>query len=76
MGCAARSWFLPCRELGLRAGSAQCANTVLLGAFCAAKLSSITPEDLQRTIRNFLPGKLVDVNLKAVDLGAEFILKK
>ncbi|MDL2272652.1 indolepyruvate oxidoreductase subunit beta [Desulfovibrio sp. OttesenSCG-928-I05] len=68
-GCVEKAWFLPCRELGIQAGSAQCANTVLLGALCATDLIPFGPEELKGTITRHLPARLVDMNLKAVDLG-------
>ena len=74
-GCAARCWFIPCQELGLAAGSVQCANIVLLGALCATGLITITPENLQKTIRSHLPERLVAMNLKAVEFGAEAVAK-
>jgi indolepyruvate ferredoxin oxidoreductase beta subunit len=69
-GCVEQAWFLPCRELGLKAGSAQCANTVLLGALCATSLAPFGPEALKAAIRRHLPARLVAMNLAAVDLGA------
>lgn len=74
-GCAAHSWFIPCQELGFAAGSVQCANIVLLGALCATGLVAITPQALQQTIRHHLPERLVAMNLKAVELGAEAVAK-
>jgi indolepyruvate ferredoxin oxidoreductase beta subunit len=71
---AQRSWFIPCRDLGIAAGSAQCANTVLLGALCASGLIAVTPSTLQNTIRHALPAKLADMNRKAATLGAEAVL--
>ena len=72
-GCVEKAWFLPCRELGVKAGSAQCANTVLLGALCATGLVPLSLDGLKATIKRHLPAKLVDMNLKAADLGAEAV---
>ena len=57
--------FLPCRELGVQAGAVQSGNTVLLGALCASGLLPFGAEALRAAIRNYLPGKLQTVNLKA-----------
>ncbi len=67
---AAKFWFVPCQELGLKAGSVQCANTVLLGALAATRLIPFGPDALKDSVKRHLPPKLVDMNLKAVDLGA------
>ncbi len=67
--------FLPCRTLGQEAGSIQSGNTVLLGALCATGLLPIgdSPEEtiaaMEKGIRTFLPAKIVEANLKALQLG-------
>ncbi|MDO5483374.1 MAG: 2-oxoacid:acceptor oxidoreductase family protein [Desulfovibrionaceae bacterium] len=66
---AATYRFLPCRELGLKAGSVQSGNTVLLSALCASGLLPFGNEALEAAIRKFLPAKLQAVNLKALELG-------
>jgi indolepyruvate ferredoxin oxidoreductase beta subunit len=70
---AKQSWFVPCRELGTRAGSSQSGNTALLGAACAAGVLPFGLEALEAAIRKFLPAKVVEVNLKALALGAEAV---
>ena len=69
-GCAAKSWFVPCQELGAKAGSVQCANTVLLGALAATGLIPFGVDALKKAVSRHLPAKLVDMNTVAVDLGA------
>jgi len=66
--------FLPCRTLAEQAGSAQSANTVLLGAACAAKALPFGMEALERSVRKYLKPALADVNLKALELGAKAAL--
>ncbi|MDR1776902.1 MAG: indolepyruvate oxidoreductase subunit beta [Desulfovibrio sp.] len=68
---AGRHRFLPCRKLGLAAGSAQSGNTALLGAVCAADILPFGLEELQSAIRYFLPARIQEANLKALSLGAE-----
>lgn len=63
--------FLPCRELGLRAGSVQSGNTVLVAAACASGALPIRADALEAAIRKHLPAKLQEVNLKALALGVE-----
>ena len=69
-GCAVKAWFVPCQELGLQAGSAQCANTVLLGALAATGLIPFGVESLKDAARRHLPAKIAAMNERAVDLGA------
>lgn len=66
---AKQAWFLPCRALGLQAGSIQSGNVCLMAAMCATGLAPFGPEALKDGIRKFMAPKLVDMNLKAVDLG-------
>ncbi len=63
--------FIACRSLGLSAGSIQSGNTVLLGAVCAANLLPFGVEALEAGVRKYLPAKIVDSNLKALELGAK-----
>ena len=72
-GCAAKSWFLPCRTLGLQAGSVQAGNSVLLGAACATGLLPFGPDALEAAIRIHLAPKLMDMNLRAVELGVRAV---
>ncbi|MBQ3058725.1 MAG: indolepyruvate oxidoreductase subunit beta [Desulfovibrio sp.] len=61
--------FMPCRSLGQQAGSVQSGNTVLLSAVCASGILPFGTEALEAAIRNTLPSRLQDVNLKALELG-------
>ena len=70
---ASAVWFLPCRDCGLRAGSVQAGNTALLGAACASGLLPFGVDALREGIRKFLPPKLVDVNLAALENGIQAI---
>lgn len=72
---ASRAWFLPCRELGLKAGSSQSGNTALLGAACAVGVLPFGADALEAAVRKFLPPKLVGVNLKALRFGVEAVEK-
>lgn len=66
---AGQSAFLPCRQLGRQAGSAQSGNTALLGAACASGLLPFGVDALAEAIRKFLPARLQAANLKALELG-------
>lgn len=61
--------FVPCRELGLEAGSAQSGNTVLLSVVCASGVLPFGVDALESAIKKFLPAKLQESNLKALELG-------
>lgn len=61
--------FLPCRSIGMQAGALQCGNIALLGAACATGALPLTPEDLANAVKSRLKPKLVDMNLKAIELG-------
>ena len=76
LACARQAWFVPCKKLGMEAGSAQCSNTVLLGALCISGVVPLTPEDLQAAIARHLPKKLAAMNIKAVDLGATAAMRQ
>ena len=63
--------FLPCRDLGMRAGSVQSGNTALLAAVCASGILPFGVDALEAAIRKYLPAKIQEVNLKALTLGAQ-----
>ncbi len=65
--------FIACRSLGLEAGSVQSGNTVLLGAVCAAKLLPFGADAIEAGIRKYLPPKIVDSNIAALQLGIKAI---
>ena len=69
------SWFIPIASLGKEAGAIQSGNTALLGALCATGALPFGVEALKGGIRKHLPPKLVETNLRAVDLGAAAIQK-
>ncbi len=71
--CAGKSYFVPCTELAHQTGNVQTANTVLLGAFFAGGFFDLDLEIFLQGIEKRLPPKLVDVNLQAARLGAEFM---
>lgn len=63
--------FLPCQTMGMEAGAVQAGNIALLGALAASGKTPITVEALSETIRANMKAKIVDVNLKALELGAK-----
>lgn len=70
---AEKSWFLPILSLGRQAGAVQSGNTALLGALCATGLLPFGPDALREAVKKHLPPKIVDVNLRALDLGVEYL---
>lgn len=56
-------------DLASKAGSVRATNVVLLGIL--AKISNIAKEEWQRAIKESVPEKLIDINLKAFKLGYE-----
>lgn len=63
--------FVPCHELGVKAGNPQSANTVLLGAACAAGVFPFGLDAMAAAVEKHLPPKIVEVNLVALRLGAQ-----
>lgn len=69
--CTDNLKFLPCKSLGQKAGTAQAANMVLLGALCASEMTQLRIQDLQEAVRKYLPQKIVDINLQAIQYGQQ-----
>ena len=72
---AGQCHFVPCRELGMQAGSVQSGNTVLLSVVCACGVLPFGVDVLEAAIKKFLPAKLQEANLKALELGKAFVKK-
>ncbi len=70
---AGTSVFLPCRELGVKAGAMQAGNTVLLAAVCASGMLPFGVDVFEQALRRFLPPKLLDVNLRAMEFGRAYL---
>ena len=72
---AGQCHFVPCRELGMQAGSVQSGNTVLLSVVCASGVLPFGVDALEAAIKKFLPAKLQESNLKALELGKAYVNK-
>lgn len=66
--------LVPCQTLAAQAGTAKAANTVLLGAAAAVNALPFDLAALTRSVDRYLAPKLVPVNRKALELGAEAAL--
>ena len=53
-------------------GSPKVLNVALLGAAAASGELDMTLEDVENVLESRLPGKLLDMNIKALKLGAEY----
>ncbi len=71
--CTANSYFVPCGELAEQTGVAQTANMVLMGALFASGCLPMDMQSLEKGIKKHLKPKIVDINLKAAELGAQSI---
>ncbi len=70
---AARAYFLPCLSLAKKAGTMQAANSVLIGALCSLNLLPLGLKELEAGIKAHLNPKIIDLNLRAINLGAEAV---
>jgi len=71
--CTDKSLFVPCMELAGKTEVVQTANTVLLGAFFSGGFLPLDVDDFLHSIEKRLPPRLVEVNMHAARLGAEFM---
>ncbi len=69
---ASESHFLPCRELGAKAGAVQAGNTVLLAAVCASGILPFGVDVFEEALKRFLPAKLQPANLQALEYGRSY----
>lgn len=63
-------------ELAKKAGSRLAQNSVMLGALAAVEELPVKPESLVEALRELVPKKQVEVNVKAFELGRESVRKE
>jgi len=69
--CSEDSYFIPCSDLARKTGVMQTANMILMGALFSSGLLPLGLESLRQGVKKHLKAKIVDVNLQAIELGAE-----
>ncbi|MFW6004874.1 MAG: indolepyruvate oxidoreductase subunit beta [Desulfonatronovibrionaceae bacterium] len=73
--CSPGAIFIPCIQLARKTGVVQTANTVLMGAFFSMGILPFDLDILLESIKKRLKPKLVEANLEAARMGADFISK-
>jgi len=68
-----RVWTLNATEIALEMGDPIFSNIVMLGALCAIGVLPIHQEGFESIIRDLLPSRLLEENLKAFDKGREVV---
>ena len=63
------TYFVKAQEWALEAGSAKATNIVMLGALC--KLFDFDKSMMQQAVKECVPAKFQDLNLKAFEIGFE-----
>jgi indolepyruvate ferredoxin oxidoreductase beta subunit len=70
-----RLFIIDGEAICLACGSAKVLNVALLGAAAASGTLGLNISELQEVLKNFLPEKLIAMNLKALELGARIVTK-
>ncbi|HPU62498.1 MAG TPA: indolepyruvate ferredoxin oxidoreductase subunit beta [Bacillota bacterium] len=68
-GLGADAYLLDATEVAIEAGHAKAANVVMLGALSSLGTLPVDEECLLAAVRDRVPQKALDVNLKAFELG-------
>jgi indolepyruvate ferredoxin oxidoreductase beta subunit len=68
-----RVWTLNATEIALEMGDPIFSNIVMLGALCAIDVLPIQRQGFETIIRDLLPSRLLEENLKAFDKGREVV---
>lgn len=66
-----RVWTLNATEVALEMGDPIFSNVVMLGALCAIEALPINRQGFESVIKDLLPSRTVDENMKAFDQGRE-----
>ena len=68
-----RVWTLNATELALEMGDPIFSNIVMLGALCAIEVLPIHRQGFELAIKDLMPSRTLDENMKAFDKGREVI---
>jgi indolepyruvate ferredoxin oxidoreductase beta subunit len=68
-----RVWTLNATEIALEMGDPIFSNIVMLGALCAMDVLLISREGFESVIKDLLPSRRLDENMKAFDKGREAV---
>ena len=68
-----RVWTLNATEIALEMGDPIFSNIVMLGALCAIDVLPINRQGFETIIRDLLPSRLLEENLKAFDKGRQVV---
>jgi len=68
-----RVWTLNATEIALEMGDPIFSNIVMLGALCTIDVLPIHRQGFETIIRDLLPSRLLDENMKAFDRGGEVV---
>jgi indolepyruvate ferredoxin oxidoreductase beta subunit len=68
-----RVWTLNATEIALQMGDPIFSNIVMLGALCAIDVLPIHRQGFETVIRDLLPSRLLEENLKAFDKGRQVV---
>ena len=72
-GLSRRVWTLNATEIALEMGDPIFSNVVMLGALCAIEALPINRQGFESVIKDLLPSRTVDENMKAFDKGKETV---
>jgi len=70
-----RVWALNATEVALEMGDPIFSNMVMLGALCAIEILPIHRQGFEWVIKELLPSRTLDENMKAFDQGREVVQK-
>jgi len=75
-GFAKKIVVVETERLASEAGSRLTSNIVLVGALAATESMPVKTESLMKSVRELVPAKHVDVNVKAFKLGYDYMKKR
>jgi len=67
-------WFVDATKIALDIGNSVLANVVMIGSLVATKLVSVEEQDIENEIRESIPTKMIEANLKAFHKGIESLV--
>ncbi|MHA1792282.1 MAG: 2-oxoacid:acceptor oxidoreductase family protein [Promethearchaeota archaeon] len=69
------SIIIDANKIAIEAGNVLAANVVILGIIAGLEIIPINASTLKNTVKNFVPRKALEINLKAFEMGVEIGMK-
>ena len=70
---SSKAWFVNATKISMEMGIPVVANVIMIGALIGSNRTPLTQEIFKSELRETFPGKILDINLKALEIGMDAV---